>query len=371
VEAPLRTPDHPLIDKLERDGHRFSLYQAIYLLERAAPGAVRLGGTGPAADEVIRLRPDVSLGFPPGAIHRIDRLDRADEEVADGLRRIADHQRWRIEATFFGLYGSDSPLPSHWAEDILHEQTFDTTVRDFLDIFHHRVYSLLYRTWAKYRFTVQYTGNLADPLTDRLLCLIGLGSPEVREATGLPVTRLLRWAGLLVQQPRSAAGLEVFLSDWFGGVPVRLTPAVGRWVPLASGDRCRLGRSACTLGGDAILGERLYDVGGRYALAIGPVDPVRFRSFLPDGEDHDTLRKLIRLYHNDPLEADLTIRLHGADIPPLVLDPEGPRGLGWNTWLGRFTEVSSGGADDFRHADTTRFADTGDVSAHFSLRETA
>ncbi|HEX7880720.1 MAG TPA: type VI secretion system baseplate subunit TssG, partial [Candidatus Eisenbacteria bacterium] len=217
MEAPLRSPHHPLISRLEREGHRFNLYQAIYLLERASPNAVRLGGTGPAGGEALRLRPDVSLGFPAGSIEKIEALDE---------------RRWRIEATFFGLYGADSPLPTHWAEDVLHEQSFDTTVRDFLDIFHHRIYSLLYRTWAKYRFTVQYTGNTEDSLTDRLLCLIGLGSPEVRAATGLPVTRLLRWAGLLVQQPRSAAGLEVLLSDWFGGVPVRLTPAVGRWVPL-------------------------------------------------------------------------------------------------------------------------------------------
>ncbi|TPW09642.1 MAG: type VI secretion system protein ImpH, partial [bacterium] len=150
-----------------------------------------------------------------------------------------------------GLYGSDSPLPTHWAEDILREYETDTTVRDFLDIFHHRIYSLLYRLWAKYRFAVQIRGDGADTLTDRLLCLVGLGTPEIREASGLPVVRLLRYAGLLVQHPRSALGLEVLVSDWFGGLSAVVNPAVGRWVSLEADDRLRLGQRNNVLGRDA------------------------------------------------------------------------------------------------------------------------
>jgi type VI secretion system protein ImpH len=317
VDAAFRPPDHPLIDRLLKEGHRFSFYQAAGLLERAMPEATPVGGTGPAAREAIRFRPDPSLGFPAGSIERIEWVE--------------DH--WRIDATFLGLYGADSPLPTHWSEDILHEQAYDTTVRDFLDIFHHRVYSLLFRLWAKYRFAVQYRGTDQDTLTDRLLCLIGLGSPEIRRETGLPVVRLLRWAGLFVQQPRSAAGLEVLVSDWLDGVPVTVHPAVGRWMPVAVGDRTRLGQRHTVLGQDALLGDRIHDVTGRFGLEIGPVDAGDYDALLPDGEEHARLNRLVRLYTSDPLEVELNVRLKGSDVPDLVLDSARPPGLGWTTWL--------------------------------------
>lgn len=335
METATRAPDHPLIRRLLEEGHRFNFYQAISLLERAMPDAVPVGETGPAAGEAIRFRPEPSLGFPAGAIERI--------EMADG--------RFRIEANFMGLYGVDSPLPTHWAEDILHEYEHDSTVRDFLDIFHHRIYSLLYRLWAKYRFAVQIRGDGADTLTDRLLCLVGLGTPEIREASGLPVVRLLRYAGLLVQHPRSALGLEVLVGDWFGGLSAVVTPGVGRWVLLAPGDRFRLGQANNVLGQGALIGERLYDVGGCFDLTLGSVSWQMYRGFLPDGEHHETLRRLINHYNTDPLAAELTLQPRGNEVPDLILDSNDPPGLGWTTWL-------RGGA-------------LGDVSAHFTLREHA
>jgi type VI secretion system protein ImpH len=335
VEAPLRPPNHPLIERLLEEGHRFNFYQATGLIERSMPQATPVGGTGPAAAEALRFRPDPSLGFPAGSIETIEQVDG----------------RWRINATFLGLYGVDSPLPTHWSEDILHEQSYDTTVRDFLDIFHHRVYSLLYRLWAKYRFPVQYRGTEQDQLTDRLLCLIGLGSPEIRRETGLPVVRLLRWAGLFVQQPRSAAGLEVLVSDWLGGVPVTVHPAVGRWMPVAPGDRTRLGVRNSVLGQDALLGDQIHDVTGRFGLEIGPVDSASYGALLPDGEEHARLNRLVRLYTSDPLEVELNVRLQGPDVPDMVLDSARPPGLGWTTWL--------------------KTGPVGDQDVVFSLRESA
>jgi len=333
VEASTRASDHPLIRCLLDEGHRFNFYQAISLLERAMPDAVPIGGTGPAADEALRFRPEPSLGFPAGAIERV--------EFSEG--------RFRIEANFMGLYGVDSPLPTHWAEDILHEYETDSTVRDFLDIFHHRIYSLLYRLWAKYRFAVQIRGDGADALTDRLLCLVGLGSKETREASGLPAVRLLRYAGLLIQHPRSALGLEVLVSDWFGGLSATVNPAIGRWVSLEADDKLRLGQRNNVLGRDAPIGERLYDVGGCFNLTLGSVGWEMYQGFLPDGAHHETLRRLINHYNTDPLAADLTLQPRGEEVPELVLDSNSPPRLGWTTWL----------RDDA----------LGDVSAHFTLRE--
>ena len=62
------------------------------------------------------------------------------------------------------------------------------TLRDFLDIFNHRMISLFYRAWEKYRFPVAYErgGRRTDRFTGYLLDLIGLGTPGLAEPPGDP-----------------------------------------------------------------------------------------------------------------------------------------------------------------------------------------
>ncbi len=324
--------EHPLIEALLREGHRFSFFQAVSLLERSKDGVVSVGGTGPAAQELLRFRPDVSLGFPPGSVSEIERLESADVETSGFSMAKGGDERYRITSTLMGLYGTNSPLPNHWAEEILFEYQHDTTARDFLDIFHHRLYSLFYRSWTKYRFHVQYRLDSDDRFTPRLFALLGLMPDAVRRSVGLPAERLLRYTGLLVQRPRSGAGLAALLSDWFD-LPVTVEPCRGRYVDVFGADLLRLGTGACTLGTDALLGSRVFDVSGQFKVRLGPMDYASYCRFLPDGPDHALFRSLVRLFVTDHLDAEMELILKGDEVPPLDLDPEEPHRLGWNSWL--------------------------------------
>lgn len=321
-----RPTDHPLIEELLAEPHHFSFFQAVNLLERANPDAVPVGGDGPAAREIVRFRPEVGLGFPAASIASAELVQSTDFWGGE-------ESRYRLTANIFGLYGAQSPLPNHYAEDILQEQQDDTTVRDFLDIFHHRIYSLFYRVWQKYRYPVQFRLGMEDDFTRRFLALVGLGSPEVQQAAGLEPRRLLRYAGLLVQRPRSSAALAALVADWFGGIRTEVTACTGRWVNIRPDDRNRLGQQGCRLGEDMVMGERVYDRSGQYQLSLGPVGLAAYLRLLPDGEDHDLLNKLTRFFVTDNLDAELEVRLLGSEVPPLQLDSDQPPRLGWTSWL--------------------------------------
>ena len=320
-----RPEEHPLIADLLKEAHRFSFFQAVSLLERANPDAVPVGGDGPASREVVRFRPEVELGFPPSSMSAVELVE---------TRGVygEEESRYRITSFLMGLYGAQSPLPNHYAEDILREQISDSTVRDFLDIFHHRIYSLFYRAWQKYRYPVQFRGDGGDAFTRRFLAMIGLGTPEVQRATGLEPRRLLRYAGLLIQRPRSAAALQGFLGDWFD-VPTRIEECVGRWVTIQPDDRPRLGLSGCRLGEDLVLGERAFDRRGQYQIAMGPLGYAAYEKLLPDGEDHSLLKSLTRFFVTDNLDFELELTLKGAEVPLLKLDTAQSARLGWTTWL--------------------------------------
>ncbi|GAG43204.1 unnamed protein product, partial [marine sediment metagenome] len=168
---------------------------------------------------------------------------------------------YRLEATFLGLYGVATPLPLHYAvrilravyrqdgslveeptrrlpgePDVPEREPGSTPTRDFLDILHHRLISLFYRSWAKYRYHVTFGMRQHDEVTDYLLWLIGC-SPEWDEATlGVRPLRLLRYAGVLTQHPKSAVTLEGVLFDYWRDIRVAVESFVGRWVPLKRSD---------------------------------------------------------------------------------------------------------------------------------------
>ena len=85
-----------LTRRLVEEGHRFSFFQAVRLIERLRPDAARVGHQGPVAREAVRFRPALDFSFAPSDIASI-------EETPDGFA---------MTITFLGLYGAVSPCPA-------------------------------------------------------------------------------------------------------------------------------------------------------------------------------------------------------------------------------------------------------------------
>lgn len=196
---------------LLKQGHGFSFFQALRLLRRCGGAGEESPGDREGADRSLRIRPDLSLGFPASDVARI-------------VETQGGPAGYRVTVSFLGLYGASSPLPTFYTEDLIDEMLADsTTTRDFLDIFHHQLYILLFRCWSKYRQFVKVVEEESPEDLEKLFCLMGLGEPELRKVAGGQYG-LLRYLGLFTQHPRSAAGLEGLLHDAIGGPPVELIP---------------------------------------------------------------------------------------------------------------------------------------------------
>lgn len=313
------TPESPVIRSLLEKGRRFSFFQAVRLLERIRPGSVHVGRQGPAARESIRLRPSKSLGFP-----------RSDLESVEILE---DSGRYQITSTFLGLYGSTSPLPTYYSQELLWQDDSENCVRDFLDLFHHRLLSLFFRCWTKYRYFVRYMAGGTDEVSGNLLSLVGLATDGLRAASPVSPVMLIRYAGLITQRPHGAEALRAILTTWFGGLRIEVCQLVHRWVRLPLNRRNHLGRSSTTVGEDLVLGARVSDRAGKFRVVVGPVGWERFQRFLPDGDEFAVLVALTRLFVTDPLEFDVEVRLKGDEVPRLRLGGASPYRVGWTTWV--------------------------------------
>src|SRR5205809_121097 len=75
----------------EREARRFNYFRLIYLLERLFPDAPRIGHTGPARDEMIRVRGEPSLIFGSSDVTELSK-----EKFPDGKERV------QVSAAFLG-----------------------------------------------------------------------------------------------------------------------------------------------------------------------------------------------------------------------------------------------------------------------------
>jgi type VI secretion system protein ImpH len=322
VEFEGRSATAALIEMLREDAPRYSFFQIAQLAEAA--GAGEIGGRGPVSEEQLRFRTRLSMAHPASDVTDAERV-----EDAEGRERLL------LETTFLGLYGTASPLPSYFTEDLLHEENEDSLVRGFLDIFHHRMISLFYRCWKKYRHHVQFSHGGQDAFSKRLLSLTGLNIDAGGAQSKIPPIKLLRYAGVLSQRPCSAASLRCILADYYSDVPIKVNENVARWVTIPDESRCRLGFAGCTLGQDTQLGERVYDRYGKFRVELGPMELDRFENFLPEGKDAPILRQLLRIATADLLAYDVQLDLVPLATPTAQLSAHalGAK-LGQTSWLG-------------------------------------
>src|SRR5262249_49710271 len=145
-----------------------------------------------------------------------------------------------VVQTFLGLTGPSGVLPRHYTQMLLDlgrdvKGTERRSLGDWLALFDHRIVSLFYRAWEKYRFWIPYERGEAfqrepDRFTTTVFSLIGLGMSRLRgrlrvaEHTGdeeqperalakIDDLALLYYAGLFAQRPHNAQNLEAVLND--------------------------------------------------------------------------------------------------------------------------------------------------------------
>lgn len=316
---------HPLAGRLLKEGCKFNFFQAVRLLESLQEGRVAPGEEGPPWEEGIRFRPNASLGFPAADVQSIE------ETELPGLSASV----FLMTVNFMGLYGVNAPTPTYFTEMICTSDTDVDPLSTFLDIFNHRLISLFYRAWKKYRYHITFISEARDAISGYLLSLCGLGTEKLRQAAELPSTCLIRYTGLLSLRPRSARGLQGLLADYFTGIPVRVEQFVLRWIRIPESHQNRLGVAGSNgvLGVNLSVGEWLRDRSGKFRVGLGPLDSDQFEGFLPGGRQFETLSRLVFLYTPDRLEFDIELVLKGDEIPYLWLATSGAARLGYTTWL--------------------------------------
>lgn len=310
-------------EALEREPFAFEFFQAVRMLQQLRPDRGRVGRFGNPDDEAVRFGATPATAFPASEIQAIEKDDGAPP---------------RLLVNFLGLTGPQGVLPLEYSELVADRvRQRDHALRDFLDLFNHRIISLFFRAWERTHAHGPGGGGERDILQDHLLDLAGLGTPGLTNRLGLPPAALPFYVGLLAIPTRPAAALELLIEDYFG-VPVEVEQFVGGWYSIDEASQCALGdesTSSTQLGFGAVAGDEIWDLQARARLRIGPLSRAQYDSFLPTGRAYEELRALTRFFTGEQVDIELQLVLARDDVPPvsLGLDGQAATPLGWCTWL--------------------------------------
>jgi len=343
-------------NELFTNGQRFSFIQAFRLLcfyiQRESSTSWKDSGSVLDKNDIfkkIHTRPELSLDFPESDINSIEKISTESTASRKGTAR------YLITVTFLGLYGSSSPLPTFYTEDLLHERAEDKSIdRDFIDIINSPIYVNFFKVWSKYRLFFKIAEQFDPEVLHRLYCLLGLESEKLQKQVENSYG-LIRYIGLITQFPRSSQGLQSLLADALKEQRIRVIQCVKRLAEIPPDQRFFLGFSGNMLGDNSYLGSKIIDKLGKFKIQIRTLNSESFHRFIPDRPAFGKLYNLVRFYLNQPLIWDLELLLNSKIIKSVRLGSSLWSQLGWNSWI--FSErlspvtisVTLGGNDNNRN----------------------
>lgn len=370
--------------------YEFDFFQAVWLLEQSDVRRKSIGGDGPAALETVRFRAWQSLNFPASTVHSLDRLPPPSAKAPAPPPEMV--------VTFLGMTGPNGALPIHYSQLLIEKLAKGrgaekTALRDWLDLFNHRLTALFYRAWEKYRIAIPYVryarekrlaegggsvsldvsrvqeAQRAEPnLFTLCLCnLIGLGVAPLRNQLKVTVRidegpveayhdpaldrlrlahvedlALLHFGGFLCHRPRNVVNLEALLAGYFR-LAVGVEQFTGQWLHIQPVRQSRLEDGANNeLAVNVVCGEQVWDAVSKFRVRVGPLGYKTFVEFLPDRRENTRkafflLSQLVRLYVGMEFDFEVQLVLKGDEVPACELREdnreENGAWLGWNTWL--------------------------------------
>ncbi|MEO1658095.1 MAG: type VI secretion system baseplate subunit TssG [Pseudomonadota bacterium] len=296
----------PDLTKLSREEvANLSFFQLIRQIE--ATTGHKIGGRAMPAEEPLRLGAAPASRFPSSDIASISGTAPLD-----------------ITTNAIGLTGPSGVLPLHYTEQtITTRRGGEELFGRFLDLFNHRFASFFYRAWAKYRLLVSHErARGEEPIRASLALGSGLGEEAPHRAL----------AGAFQRRP-SAAGIARLVEATLG-VKADVSEFQGTWIKIAPEDRTALGEGFASLGGDAVLGARTWDISRTFAVKVGPVDSDGFVNLVSGQGQVASMRDAIKLGVGLTVDCVVDVSLRRSEAPKIKLgDTSRGARLGLGTWL--------------------------------------
>jgi type VI secretion system protein ImpH len=239
----------------------------------------KIGEDGSPSEEAIRFKTVKSLGFSLDSI-------QCNESTSDGKTQ------YEFFVSFIGLLGSAGILPQHYIKMTLERiKHGDFALAEFIGLFEHRLISLYYKAWAKYKFPVQYESadkEGGDNFSVALKSFSGFNHGEAVQ---------LYYSGHFAKNTRPHTNLQSIIAELLTA-KVSIKMMQGRWLPIRKKDRCVSGVRGRNhqLGSGVILGSRYWDIQSKIVIQVSEITMDQYLQLKTESPIYQRLSNLINAY---------------------------------------------------------------------------
>ena len=271
----------------------------------------------------ILFKGNPSLSFQRS---ELDALEFYEDEVA-GKRVV-------ITINFLSLFGTSSPLPTHYNEMLLQSFDTDKILYDFLDIFNNNLQKFIYPIWEKQRYFIQYNKDLKDNFSKYMLSILGLHANFNMENNRLNFKKIMPYIGVLSMRQKSAGTLTSILRHYLGFNQIEIIQCIKMQSNIPSWQYAKLGKENNELGVNIAIGEFVTNKTSKFRIMLKNVDTKDMLRYSIHGNKMDELNDLIAFAFNEPLDYDVCLEIKEENKIKCVLDESDKRYIGINSWIG-------------------------------------
>ena len=260
------------------------------------------------------------------------------EPILQSIQSSEDDRRYIVTGALVSLTGANGILPSHYSETLAKTLRDKNTVfKDFLDIFNHRLNSLMYRSWAKYRLDADKAYQVSIERYQSTVDL--MMSVFAGTAYAKPDPTMLYFSGLTYATTKSADKLKSIIEE-LAELEVTINEFKGKWIELAEDQLSRIttNQSQQTfnqLGINTMLGRRCWDLSSAFEIEIEVDNAESFSRLTPGGDLHKLIKKTVSNLVGENFEFNFKLKVKEADCQRVRLSKdEHSSKLGSSAWMG-------------------------------------
>lgn len=282
-----------------------NFYRFCQLLEQSQPDKPVIGSTCQVQHETVRFRPHPGMGFPAAEIKGVELPEHP-------------HLPPTVRISFMGLYGLESPLPTHYIDDITQRREGYEATANFLDIFNHRLIAQYYRIWRKYSYPATFEDGGQDKTSQYLLGLAGLGIDGCADSIAAPASRFLALLPVMLLPGRTAEGMSSLVGLLAPNTRAKVWHHDKRRLPLKKPLTMSVSQPV-TLTKHPVMGNYATEVNSQVLMRLTTTDPTEVQGWLPGGALHADLMALLHVYLGARLDVRLQLCVDRSLLPDATM----------------------------------------------------
>lgn len=303
----------------------FDFDQLVYVIESLKDNIDSLGEASNPAKEAIRIHANPIMHPEHGEIDRV-------EINTSGIPEVFTN--------FLNLIGATGPLPIPYTEIFLERlKAKDKAALHFLDIFNHRLISLLHRLRKKNYPHLCRSAATQTPL-----------GKVARDLSGFDINNNINHTVFFDHYWRRSRSLTALLQliEGFFKITAQILPFEGTWrvVDKSAGTKIGVKKGKFNqLGNNSILGLRAWDQTAGFTIDFPELTWDELQKFLPfqdkklGGSNFEKLQKIILGFMGCQPRIFISLKLKHAENK--IANLKGKTALGWNSWLsGNKTDIA-------------------------------